>query len=507
MPVQLKVLFLAAEADPLIKIGGLGDVAGSLPAALLRVSDQMAQASGQEVRVEVRLAIPLHGGVDRQRFKFKKAASFRVFHENGPIPGEAWEANINGVPVYLIAGWPIRADASVYTTDTRVDGFKYAFFSMAALELARTLDWKPDILHANDWHTAFSIYALSLRRSRDPFFKNTATLIGVHNLPYLGAGAGAVMNQFGLPSAINTPLPWWAQNMPLPVGLLTTDQIVAVSPHYALEILTPEFGSGLDGFLRSRGEAITGILNGLDTALWDPANDSALVSPFSPDHLSRRAANKTALQRELGLKASHATPLIGLIGRMDHQKGIDLAVQAIRQLANDPQLSSQPWQAVILGTGDPAIEAEALRLESDFPRRVRAVLRFDAALSRRIYGGADMLLIPSRYEPCGLAQMIAMRYGCIPIARATGGLVDTIQDFDASPDSTGFLFEEAQSAALFVALQRALRTYPDRDSWQGLQQRGMNRDFSWDRSAHAYLDLYLRLVATRQPGLLQNNSR
>jgi starch synthase len=493
MPTTLKVLFLASEADPLIKVGGLGDVAGSLPAALRRLS-----RTGDGL-VDVRLAIPLHGGIARERYALKLAARFKVYHENGPIPGEAWETEINGVPVYLISGWPIRQDAPVYTTETRADGFKFTYFSLAALEMARNIGWKPDILHANDWHTAMAVYAISLRRGRDSFYADTATLLGLHNLPYLGAGAGRSMNSFSLPPALNTALPWWAQNMPLPVGLLTADALVAVSPQYAREILTEEFGSGLQDFLQTRRESISGILNGLDVERADPSRDPAIFAPFSAEKLSERAANKTGLQRQLGWKASRRTPLIGMIGRMDTQKGFDLAMEALRNLATSPLQANQPWQAVILGTGDPVLEAEAQRLQYDFPGRVRAAIRFDAALSRKIYAGADILLMPSRYEPCGLAQMMAMRYGCVPVARATGGLVDTILDHDSQPGATGFLFQAARSEDLQEALQRAFLAYSAPQIWRDIQRNGMRQDFSWDRSAKEYLALYIRLAATRQP--------
>lgn len=499
MPTHLNVLFLAVEADPLIKVGGLGDVAGSLPAALRNASH-----SG-EIKIDVRLVLPLHGNISTERYDLRPVANFKVFHENGPIPGEAFETEINGVPVYLISGWPIRPDSPIYTTNARADGFKFTYFSLASLEMARALNWKPDLLHANDWHTAMSIYALSLRRERDPFYQQTATLLGLHNLPYLGAGAERSMNSFGLPPAVNSALPWWAQNMPLPVGLLTADHIVAVSPHYAEEILTEPFGSGLDGFLGSRRDSISGILNGLDVTRMDPANDPAIVANFIASSLSRRAANKTALQRELSFKAAKHTPLIGMIGRMDHQKGVDLALQALRRLAEDPQTASQPWQAVILGTGDPALEADVLRLEHDLPQRVRARLRFDPGLSRHIYAGADLLLIPSRYEACGLTQMMAMRYGCVPVARATGGLVDTIWDYSATPESTGFLFEAADPAALRQALLRAFQVYEVPGEWRKLQQRGMQQDFSWERSAREYLALYIELVSARQPDLIKRN--
>jgi starch synthase len=490
MRQSLKVLFLAAEADPFVKIGGLGDVAGSLPAALRAITpDETGEPDWGEI--DVRLVLPFHGAIQRQSYPFRTAAVFEVPHAGGPIRAEALTVEMNGVPVYFIAGPPISPDAPVYTADPSVDGVKFTFFSLAALELARNLGWSPHIVHANDWHTSPALYSLYLNRERDPFYYNTAALLGLHNLPYLGLGAGPALASFGLQAAAGSPLPDWAQDLPLPLGLLSADHIVAASPTYAREIMTPEFGSGLESFLRGRAGDISGILNGIDTDRWDPATDPVIHSKYDLESLAGRPANKKALQEELDLQPDPDCLLFGMVTRMDNQKGIDLAPDALRRVAGSP------WQAVILGTGDPALEAAMRRLETEFPDRVRAVIRFDAALSHRIYAGADALLIPSRYEPCGLTQMIAMRYGCVPVARAVGGLRDTIQDHTRSDHSTGFLFKMASSEALASALRRALRAYPGRAEWQLMQQRGMAQDFSWRRFARQYFALYSRLVRDR----------
>lgn len=484
MKPGLRVLFLAAEADPFIKVGGLGDVAGSLPAALRRLSSSFGS-------VDVRLALPLHGAIRREAYPLLKIASFSIPYEDGSAPAEAWSMEYNGLPVYFISGPLIPSDAPVYTPDPGVDGVKFTFFSLAALELARILNWIPHIVHANDWHTAPAIYALSRSRDHDLFYYNTSSLLSLHNLPYLGVGAGPALAAFGLPPATGSSLPVWAQDMPLPLALLTADHIVAVSPTYAQEIMTPEFGSGLQDFLRTRAGAISGILNGLDEKRWDPANDPALASNYSRAELPKRQANKAALQQEFGLAPDPHTPLFAMVTRMDHQKGVDLVPPALRQLTD------RPWQAILLGTGDRLLEANARSLETSFPEQARAAIRFDANLSRRIYAGADALLIPSRYEPCGLTQMIAMRYGCVPIARATGGLRDTIQDFGLSTESTGFLFGEASPDALADTLRRAILAFHDPIAWQGLQQRGMAQDLSWHRFAKQYLSLYETLTEDR----------
>lgn len=491
MKIPLNILFLAAEADPFVKVGGLGDVAGSLPLALHSLSEQRSPREPTATpALDIRLVIPFHKAIRDQTWPLRSAAAFHIAHSGGPIPVEVYETNLDGLLVYLVSSDLITEDDNIYHADASEDGPKFTLYSLAALELARSLNWKPDVLHANDWHTALAIYALSLRRAKDRFFNNTLSLLGVHNMPYLGVGAGIALAPFGLSAAFGSALPWWAQDMPLPLGLLAADRIVAVSPTYAQEILTPEFGSGLHEFLQSRSQDITGILNGLDTCRWDPTTDPVLTANFSLDKIEARTANKAALQDELGLPPKPQVPLLALVTRLDPQKGVDLLPNALRQV-ND--LS---WQAVILGTGDPALENTIKSLEAVFPERLRAVIHFDPKLSRRIYSAADSILIPSRYEPCGLTQMIAMRYGCVPIAHATGGLRDTIQDYADFGHSTGFLFQDLSTEGLALAIRRALSVYEQPDLWRGLQVRGMQEDFSWESSARQYFNLYTFLLTT-----------
>ncbi len=501
---SLRVLFLASEADPIVKVGGLGDVAGSLPLALRSLSDML----------DVRLVIPFHGQIRRQGHPASKLCVFTIPYRsekirrklkrtnsnlppNRKVEVEVYASDLKGVPVYLIAGDFIPPEAPVYSPEPGVDNMKYSFFSLASLELARRLDWVPDILHANDWHTALAVYAVSLRRNADAFYRNTATVLGLHNLPYLGSNASKALSAFGLPPASDSLLPQWAWDVPLPLGLLGADHIVAVSPSYACEILTQEFGAGLQDFLHQREADISGILNGLDTESWNPQTDQALDERYDSQKLEKRGINKTALQSELGLEQNPHVPLLAMITRFDRQKGIDLIPEAFHLLEYASINGDRSWQAVILGMGDPELEKAICDLQAAFPRQMRAVARFDAPLSRRIYAGADVFLIPSRYEPCGLTQMIAMRYGCVPIASATGGLKDTVVDFDQSKDSVGFLMDKATPEALVVALGRALTVYGNREAWQGIQHRGMSRDFSWARSARQYLDLYSDLSSRR----------
>lgn len=490
-PSRINVLFIASEADPFIKVGGLADVAGSLPRALREIS---SPSSLTPLELDVRLAIPNHPRIRIEQYSPQQVAEYPIHAIDGDILAKAFSLEVDGLPVYLIGGAPIDLETAVYSADLESDGYKYVFFSLATLELVRKLNWIPDILHANDWHTAPAVYSLALQRPSDPFFSHTASLLTIHNLPYLGAMTTPALETFGLPPADHSDLPSWAQHMALPLGLLAADSIVAVSPGYAKEILTEGFGSGLETFLKSRSDKITGILNGLDTHKWDPAGDVELAANFSLSNLQARSVNKSFLQEELGLEINPHIPLLAMVTRMDPQKGVDLAVDALRLLFHSAAFNVRPLQAVFLGTGDPVLESAVRLLELKYPNQVRARIMFNERLSHHIYAGADVLLMPSRYEPCGLSQMIAMHYGCVPIARATGGLCDTILDPSDTEMSTGFLFLPAKPDALADAIQRALMAYTqDPPGWQAIQIRGMQQDFSWDRSAHEYLKRYRML--------------
>ena len=479
MPEPIKVLFIAAEAEPFIKIGGLGDVAGSLPQAV----------NDLPFPIDVKVVLPYYPLLDLEAFNPQPTASFSIQDRERDILADAVQISTDGVSMYFIRGEPITRIDSVYSDDGYRDGRKFTFFSLAALELARRLNWQPDILHAHDWHTSPAVYKLHLTRDQDPFFQHTSSLLTVHNLPYQGHGAERALADFGLPPAEDTPLPDWAQQLPLPLGLHYADQINTVSQGYAQEILTPSFGAGLEGFLQTRAEDIHGIRNGLDMDHWDPETDPSIFANFESGEFEKRRQNKINLLEEMDLEVDPERPLLAMINRMDYQKGVDLVPPALRVLPEGD------WQVLILGTGDPELEQQIRGLDQDFPQ-VRSVLRYDETLARWMYAGADMMIIPSRYEPCGLTQMIAMRYGCVPVARSTGGLKDTIRDYDAEPvnQSTGFLFQEPTYSALATAIWRALEVYRDKRRWRGLQRRGMKQDFSWERSAREYWALYKTLL-------------
>jgi starch synthase len=319
-------------------------------------------------------------------------------------------------------------------------------------------------------------------------------VITIHNLPYLGPNVKDILEEYGLPLA-NTDLPEWARVMPMPLGLWASDAMVAVSPTYADEILHPEFGSGLQDFFRNRTESLHGILNGLDTASFDPQTDPTLAANFNAGSLSVRPQNKAALQERVGLPVNSDVPLLAMVSRMDQAKGIDIALRGLKMMAK------QDWQLVLLGAGDPRLEAMAKKLQEEMPSRIRVETRYDAKLARQIYGGSDIFLMPSRYEPCGIAQMIAMRYGSVPLVRAVGGLHDTVTDSE-----TGFVFVDTKVKSFNDALRRALNLFPYRSRWQNLQLAGMAQDFSWANSARKYLELYTKLISESTTSLRTTNN-
>jgi starch synthase len=474
MPEKINILFLAAEAEPFVKIGGLADVAGSLPQALRRITS----LDSHEITLDVRLMLPLHSFIRKMARDLQPVMKCSLTREGKSIPVQVFKTTTKAMPVYFIDGEPISSASTVYSSNPAQDREKYAFFSLAALEFINHSEWKPDIIHVNDWHTCLATFALRSRQYKTSS-KRVRTVLTVHNLPYMGGDGSEVLSAYGLSPIEDDTLPEWAKDQFLPMGLWSADSIVPVSPSYAQEILSPEFGCGLESFLKTRLSSLTGILNGLDMDTWNPEMDKSLAVPFSCDHLELRTINKIALQHDLDLKEDATIPLLVMVGRIDHQKGIDITLETLKRI------SDREWQFILLGSGDPILENAARQLQLEFPERIRAVIRYDEALGRLMYGGADIFLMPSRYEPCGLAQMIAMRFGCVPVVHATGGLRDTVRD-----DETGFTFQEATAASMEEGIFRALSSFGRPETWNKLQSRGMQMDFSWQLSASKYASIY-----------------
>lgn len=480
---SLNILFIAAEADPFVKVGGLGDVAGSLPRAIANLSI----AGGLDQSIDIRLAIPYYPQIREGSTPVQRVTSYTVDSIHGPILAEVYSTVITGITTYLISGEPVTRNTAVYGADFKADAEKFVFFSLACLALPHALEWKVDILHANDWHTATAIHALKTMVDKPRELKTTRSILTVHNLPFMGAGSEEGLSQYNIPPAANRHLPHWAKTLPLPMGLAAADQIVAVSPTYAREILTPEYGCDLQDLLKTRKNHISGILNGLDVEIWDPATDPKIEANFNCAQLKKKKINKTALQKEFRLDQDETIPLLVLISRMDPQKGIDIAIEGLRMMKD------VPFQAILLGTGMARLENACRELAEDFSQKIRASIQFNTPLSHRMYAGADILLMPSRYEPCGLAQMIAMRYGTVPVARATGGLVDSIIDESAHEDATGFLFSTAEPVSFSRSLQQAMDVFKNNIRWNQLMRNAMSQDFSWSRSALEYINLYISL--------------
>jgi starch synthase len=465
----MNILILAAEVAPYAKVGGLADVAGALPKALKQL--------GHDVRV----VMPRYQQIDTAKWGLRPSVEPWTSSVGGEqLPVSVFEGNLGGAAIFFVdVGGMFVERAAIYGEGD--DGRRFLFFCAAALELPHRLDWKPDILHANDWHTAI-VPALAGHGGGDPFLAGAATVFTIHNLAYQGvveraALGGAVAL---LPDDVQDA---WVNIMAL--GLRTADILTTVSPTYAQEILTPEYGAGLEWLLQARRDRLFGVLNGIDVEVFNPETDEALGANYSLDNLQGKAACKAALQREAGFAEDPAVPLLGMVGRLVDQKGFDLFAAASESILNET-----PLQVVILGTGQPEYHALLQRLEQQYPGRIRAWLAFDAMLAERIYAGADMFLMPSRFEPCGLGQMIAMRYGTVPIVRGTGGLVDTVQEGPPSDPRTGFVFWRYDPGDLQDAIRRAIAAYNRHEEWQQIVRHDMQVDNSWTRSAQAYVDLY-----------------
>jgi starch synthase len=474
-----RILMIASEAAPLIKTGGLGDVLGALPQALREFGHRVA------------VVIPRYGPIDLKGTR-------RVYDHIPIFLGPArhdtaiYQAG-EEVPIFLVDCPPLYDRAGVYGEageDYPDNYIRFAVFARAALGVARFL-FRPDVLHCHDWQAGLVPVYLRTVLAADPTFFAAKTLLTLHNLGYQGLFPKAVLPELALNGAGFRPdaMDFFGRVSYLKGGIVFADALNAVSPTYAREIRTPDLGFGLDSELRSRADVLTGILNGADYEEWNPETDPLIPARYSSEELGGKQLCKRDLLLEFGLPASAmGAPLIGIVSRLVTQKGMDW----IPEIA--PGIVAEGMSLVAVGTGDPAIEESFRQMAAAYPERIAVRIDFDNALAHRIEAGADIFLMPSRYEPCGLNQMYSLRYGTVPVVRATGGLDDTIDK------DTGFKFAEASAIALLEAIRAAGRGFASPDSWREMMRRGMSKDLSWKASAGAYSALYGRMLGRSQAG-------
>jgi starch synthase len=456
---KIKVLCCASEVAPFEKTGGLADVAGSLPAAL------------GELGVETLLLMPKYRGVALREKKLSENVRAR-FIEN--------EAFYNRAGLY-------GNDRGDYPDNLQ----RFSFFCRQALDAAKAEGFRPDIVHAHDWQTALLPVLLKDQRRSDPFFKGTRSVLTVHNLAYQGLFPHKQWGLLGLEPSLYSidGFEFYGKINLLKAGLLFADVLTTVSPTYAREIQTREFGFGLEGVVKKRSRDLHGVLNGIDKTLWDPAKDKRIPVNYSAADLSGKRKCKTELQKQLGLAVDPDVPLFAMVTRLAEQKGLDLLSEAADAFL------SKDVQFVLLGEGDKVYHTTFRNIGKRYTKTSKVLLGFDAMKAHGIYAGADFFLMPSYFEPCGLGQMISMRYGALPIVRNVGGLADTVTDVDAHPEKgNGFVFDQQTPSRLLAAVERSKKIFSDKKRLESVQKRAMRLDFSWDASAKKYLKIYEDLL-------------
>lgn len=479
---KLKVLFATSEVAPLIKTGGLADVSGALPAAL--------HALGMDVHI----LVPGYNQVMAHLSKYQIAATLDLpdFPSSRILSGTM----PNGVPL-LVLDCPAlyQRDGGPYQTPRGQDwpdnAMRFGLLSKVAALLGSAdtpLAWHPDLVQCNDWQTGLTPAYLHFERDAVP------SVIAVHNLAFQGNFPPETVRQLGLPASCYSidGVEYYGKMSFLKAGLFYADHITTVSPNYALEIQQEELGFGMQGLLSYRRDHLTGILNGIDTDEWDPESDIHLNQNYNSTNMSGKAANKQALQSRMGLRIDAEVPLLGVVSRLTHQKGLDIL------LAIAPQLCAIPVQLVILGTGDAQMQKSAKELEQRYPGQIAVMIGFSEDLSHQIEAGADMFVMPSRFEPCGLNQLYSQRYGTPPIVHATGGLADSVVDCTAKTlkdgTASGFSFNGLTAESLYQTIVRAVSVYRDKSGWKVLRANCMAKEFGWKKSAEAYRDVYLKVL-------------
>ncbi|MBX3086668.1 MAG: glycogen synthase [Anaerolineae bacterium] len=486
----MKVLFVSAEVAPFAKAGGLGDVVGSLPAALRKQG------------VDARVLMPLYGVINRAKYHIAYSFHFQFPSRAGTADIYIHKTTYDGVPIYFLESWPFFGQGNYLYTDWNWDMPRFIFFCQVILATAWQFklgiengeSWFPDVLHAHDWHTALTPYLLHEARN-DPDWAKIASVLTLHNMAFQGPYAGSFLWNVGVPAPNHNDLNYQGKgdNL-LGIGIAYADQINTVSPRHAIEIKYPRFGEGLEGMLRVRENDLCGILNGMDVVRNDPATDPHIEYHYTvKDFVENKRKNKLDLQRELGLPERPDVPLIGMVTRLTDQKGVDLALPAMRRLFLEYDV-----QFAALGSGESSLEGALWWLCNDFSFKASCYLGFKSDLAQRIYAASDLFLMPSRYEPCGTSQMLAMHYGSLPVVRETGGLADTVESYDNenADRGTGFVFLWEEPDAVLGTLRWALDTYRFRlEAFRRMQKRGMGIDFSWEKSTKQYIAMYERALS------------
>jgi len=481
---NLKIAFMASEMIPLAKTGGLADVAGALPKYLSR-----------QPGLELVAFLPFYREVKKKNLRLEPVLEKINLDWPGPEKDfSVFAYQAEGFKIYLIKNDFYFDRDYLYGTpqgDYPDNGERFALFSLAALQVMKRLGFQPDLIHAHDWQAAIIFAYLKHSYQNDPFFRKTASLFTVHNLAYQGLFPREILSRIGLPEYLFNPedLEFYGKVNFLKAGLLYATAISTVSPTYSQEIQTPEFGCGLDGVLRKRADWLFGIMNGIDYGEWNPETDPALPMNYSARDWTGKKVCRQVLLSQYQLPVEADQPVVGMVSRLAGQKGFDLLVESLEEIFKRDLL------LIILGTGEQKIQELLKQAQQKYRNRLGLKIAFDDRLARLIYAGSDYFLIPSRYEPCGLTQMYSLRYGTIPVVRSTGGLKDSVTEFDPQTlTGHGFRFDRYQTEDLVKALDRALSFYEKEPYWSALKQQAMKADFSWEKSAAAYLELYLKLV-------------